>query len=320
MIVGNLVALVSSTYLTRRLISKFKWSVQQVRAGLPAGKAILDVKRRNAITSIEIPKFVGMTFASFYLNYNIISYLAGGVLSFIFGPWVGTFTQQFGLFNMALEMVLVSLVVVVGLDMIFGKAFLLGQGDELKHPILWTWYVTIMLLFNLAKAAALSTMRIIYMILLNICQFAIIDQSHFPEGFQGMDPAYSSFVALVYFTCKYRHPVIYSLYLRTLSTKWGKQFGNIYFDKELVEGTDGNCDPKVSNNGPSDTRPSMAFPVEPAENRRHDLVFQRNPVPSDWTLVLPGLNQGVREVQHDLVEDSASMPAPKSPTTVNGLT
>ena len=34
-----------------------------------------------------------------------------------------------------------------------------------------------------------------------------------------MDPAYSSFVALIYFTSKYRHPVITSLYLRSLDDK-----------------------------------------------------------------------------------------------------
>ena len=38
-----------------------------------------------------------------------------------------------------------------------------------------------------------------------------------------MDPAYSSFVALIYFTSKYRHPVITSLYLRSLSTTGAKQ-------------------------------------------------------------------------------------------------
>jgi len=129
-----------------------------------------------------------------------------------------------------------------------------------------------------------------------------------------------SLVVLVYFTCKYKYPVIFSLYLRTLSIEWGKQFSNIYFDKELVEGTDGNCDPKVSNNGPSDTGPRRDFPVEATENRRHDLVFHLKPFSSEWTLVLQGLNQGLREVEHDLVEDSASVPAPKSPIAVNGLT
>jgi hypothetical protein len=60
--------------------------------------------------------------------------------------------------------------------------------------------------------------------------------------------------------------------------------------------------------------------VEAAEKRRHDLVFHLKPFPSEWTLVLEGLNQGVRKVEHDLVEDWASMPAPKSPIAVNGLT
>jgi hypothetical protein len=93
---------------------------------------------------------------------------------------------QFGLYNIALEIALVSVVVVVGIDIICGKKLLLEGRDELTHPIMWTWYATIMLLFNLAKGAALSTTRIMYLVVLNVCQFAIIDTSHFPEGFQGM--------------------------------------------------------------------------------------------------------------------------------------
>lgn len=42
----------------------------------------------------------------------------------------------------------------------------------------------------------------------------------------GMDPAYSSFVALIYFTSKYRHPVINSLYLRSLSKSTVAQHAN----------------------------------------------------------------------------------------------
>jgi hypothetical protein len=183
---GNLLALLSSTYLTRRLINQFKWSVQQVRAGLPAGKIMMDVKRRNEITSIEIPKFVGMTLMSFWFNYNIVAYLTGGIISLLFGPWLSALSVQFGLYNIALEIALVSVVVVVGIDMICGKKLLLEGRDELTHPIMWTWYATIMLLFNLAKGAALSTTRIMYLVVLNVCQFAIIDKSHFPEGFQGM--------------------------------------------------------------------------------------------------------------------------------------
>jgi len=71
-----------------------------------------------------------------------------------------------------------------------------------------------MLLFNLAKGAVLSASRILYMLFLNFCQFAIIDKTSFPTGYESMDPGYSSFLSLVYFTSKYRNPLITTLIMR----------------------------------------------------------------------------------------------------------
>ena len=82
--------------------------------------------------------------------------------------------------------------------------------------ILWTWYACFMLVFNIAKGAALAVTRIVYMVLLNLCQFAIVDKTVFPQGTEGMDPAYSSFMGTVHFACKYRHPIVTSLFLRFL--------------------------------------------------------------------------------------------------------
>jgi hypothetical protein len=82
------------------------------------------------------------------------------------------------------------------------------------HPIWWSWYAVIMLLFNLAKGAALAASRILYMLFLNFCQFAIIDKTSFPTGYESMDPGYSSFLSLVYFTSKYRNPLITTLIMR----------------------------------------------------------------------------------------------------------
>ena len=69
-----------------------------------------------------------------------------------------------------------------------------GQTNDMLHPIWWTWYAIVMLLFNLAKGAALAASRIVYMIFLNFGQFAIIDKTSFPAGTEGMDPAYSGCV------------------------------------------------------------------------------------------------------------------------------
>ena len=43
------------------------------------------------------------------------------------------------------------------------------------HPVMWTWYAVLMLLFNLAKGAALATTRILYMVVLNFVRFGILD-------------------------------------------------------------------------------------------------------------------------------------------------
>jgi hypothetical protein len=80
--------------------------------------------------------------------------------------------------------------------------------------ILWTWYACVMLVFNIAKGAALAVTRIAYMVLLNLCQVAIVDKTVFPAGTEGMDPAYASFMGTVHFASKYRHPILTSLFLR----------------------------------------------------------------------------------------------------------
>ena len=82
-----------------------------------------------------------------------------------------------------------------------------------------TWYTVVMLLFNLAKGVALAATRIVYMVFLNFAQFAIIDKTTFPSGMHGMDPAYASFVALVHFTCKYRNPIMLSLFSQHLTER-----------------------------------------------------------------------------------------------------
>ena len=79
--------------------------------------------------------------------------------------------------------------------------------------VFWTWYACVMLVFNITKGAALAVTRIVYMVLLNFCQFAIVDKTVFPLGTEGMDPAYASFVGTVHFASKYRHPIVTSLFL-----------------------------------------------------------------------------------------------------------
>jgi hypothetical protein len=215
-IVGNVLALVATLCLTYRLVYRFTSVLRNLRSGHPEGKLITKIRETSQITAIQIPKLVGMVLMSFWITYMIIQGLVTGVLCFLFGPWLEVVFQTMGptVLSLAVETILVFVLVAVGLDMIVGKKVLLGGTDDMLHPVLFTWYTVIMLLFNLIKGAALATTRIILMVILNVSRFAVLDQTSFPSGFEGQDYAYSAFVATVWNSNKYRHPIFTSLCVR----------------------------------------------------------------------------------------------------------
>jgi hypothetical protein len=145
-IVGNVIALATSILLTRRLLHRFKSAVLKVRQGHAEGKMILATKERSGITAIQIPKMVGMTLMSFWLNFYIVSYIVSMMLGVLFGPWLFKMVESFGLVGIAVETALVAVICVVGLDTLVGKKILLGGSDDMMHPIWWTWYACLMLL------------------------------------------------------------------------------------------------------------------------------------------------------------------------------
>jgi hypothetical protein len=215
-IVGNVVALVATLCLTYRLADRFTQVLRNLRSGHPEGKLITKIKETSGITAIQIPKLVGMVLMSFFITYLIIQGLVTGLLCFLFGPWLELVFQTLGptVLSFAVETILVFMLVAVGLDMIVGNKVLLGGTDDMLHPVLFTWYAVIMLLFNLIQGAALATTRIIQMVMLNVSRFAVLDQTSFPPGFEGNDYAYSAFVATVWNSNKYRHPIFTSLCVR----------------------------------------------------------------------------------------------------------
>jgi hypothetical protein len=215
-IVGNVVALVATLCLTYRLADRFTKVLRNLRSGHPEGKLITKIKETSGITAIQIPKLVGMVLMSFLITYLIIQGLVTGVLCFLFGPWLEVVFQTLGptVLSFAVETILVFVLVALGLDMIVGNKVLLGGTDDMLHPVLFTWYAVIMLLFNLIQGAALATTRIIQMVILNVSRFAVLDQTSFPPGFEGSDYAYSAFVATVWNSNKYRHPIFTSLCVR----------------------------------------------------------------------------------------------------------
>ena len=221
MIVGNVVGIMVSMLLMMRLIFQFRLGVKRMREGHPEGKHMIAVLKHSGITAIQIPKLVGMTLTSFLINFWLLTFLVSFFAALVFGPIGDLVVTVMNLdpdflnlsFNFVLETAAVTLFLVVGLDFLIGNKMLLNGTDEMVHPVLWTWYASVMITFNLAKAAALAATRIMFMNVLNLCQFAIIDSTVFPPGREGMDPAYSSFAALVNFTSKYRNPILTSLFV-----------------------------------------------------------------------------------------------------------
>jgi hypothetical protein len=127
-ITGNVVALIISVLLTRRLVLQFKVAVQKMRSGHPDGMRMNLEKKSANITSIEIPKIVGVTLMSWWFNFYIVGYMVAGLVGFITGPWLWklAFNYSDDLLSAILEIGLVCVVSVVGLDMVVGTRVLFG--------------------------------------------------------------------------------------------------------------------------------------------------------------------------------------------------
>ena len=97
------------------------------------------------------------------------------------------------------------LIVTVALDFFVGQRVLLGGTEDLRHPVFWSWFAVMMLVFNILKGAVLAAMRVVYVLGFNFIQAGILDITVFPEGTEAMDPAYASFASMVYFNSKYRY-------------------------------------------------------------------------------------------------------------------
>ncbi len=136
-VIGNLIALVMSALLTRRMILRFRSAVWKIRNHHAEGRQILEVVRRAKISSVNIPKLVGLTLFSWLINFFIISFLASTLFAILLGPWLwkGVFSAADQLVGLAIETVMVVVVIVVFLDMVVGKLWLLGGTEDLKHPV-----------------------------------------------------------------------------------------------------------------------------------------------------------------------------------------
>jgi hypothetical protein len=137
-VIGNLVALAMSVFLTRRMILRFRSAVWKIRKGRPEGRQMLQVIHQAKLSSVNIPKLVGLTLFSWLFNYIIVSFLVSTFFAVLLGPWLwkGAFAATDQLQALAFETVLVILIVVVLVDVVVGKRLLLGGTEDLKHPVI----------------------------------------------------------------------------------------------------------------------------------------------------------------------------------------
>eukprot|EP00293_Proteomonas_sulcata_P008846 CAMPEP_0184299096 /NCGR_PEP_ID=MMETSP1049-20130417/9770_1 /TAXON_ID=77928 /ORGANISM="Proteomonas sulcata, Strain CCMP704" /LENGTH=342 /DNA_ID=CAMNT_0026609431 /DNA_START=126 /DNA_END=1154 /DNA_ORIENTATION=+ len=107
-----------------------------------------------------------------------------------------------------IQVVASFVILVLILDMFVGRTITFNYQNELKNPVLWTWVSTFMLLVNLGKGLVHAVMRVGYMMVLSVFQFAILDKTVFPAGYEGLDPGYSAYLSCLYFNHMYRNPVM----------------------------------------------------------------------------------------------------------------
>jgi len=136
-VIGNLVALFTSVLLTRRMILRFKSAVWKIRNRHPEGQQILQVVHSAKLSSVNIPKLVGLTLFSWLFNFIIVSFLVSTLFAVLLGPWLwkGALDASEQVIALVIETVLVVFVVVVFLDIFVGKKWLLGGTEDLKHPV-----------------------------------------------------------------------------------------------------------------------------------------------------------------------------------------
>jgi hypothetical protein len=133
---------------------------------------------------------MGQVVASAYAQYFIFAY----TLFAIFCVASSKFIYITIINNLPLNLIFESVMVVtIGYLVVRICDRFLYVAGEMANPVLWTWYSTYFLTFNLVKGALDGIRRIINMAFWIVIQIGIIDQSNFPEGKEGWDPVFVSF-------------------------------------------------------------------------------------------------------------------------------
>ncbi len=87
----------------------------------------------------------------------------------------------------------------VVLERIIGKKIIFGGTGDMRHPVIWTWYSTYLLIVNIIKGLLAGIIRMISMIMMLVLQIGVMDRSNFPEGLEAQDPAFVAFLSTLLF-------------------------------------------------------------------------------------------------------------------------
>jgi hypothetical protein len=136
------------------------------------------------------PVWYGQVVASAYAQYFILAYTLFAI--FCVGSSKLIYTTLIN--HLPLNSIVESVMLLI-IGCVFTKIcnrFVYAAG-EVTDPVLWTWYTTYFLTFNLVKGVLSGIWRMLYMVFWIVIQIGIIDHSNFPEGKEAQDPAFVCF-------------------------------------------------------------------------------------------------------------------------------
>jgi hypothetical protein len=97
------------------------------------------------------------------------------------------------------EVVLGYIVAKVVMEQFVGHKLIFEGTNDVRHPVLWTWYSVYLLLVNLVRGLLAGIIRMVMLILLMLFQIGTMDRSTFPEGYESQDSAFVAFLSTLQF-------------------------------------------------------------------------------------------------------------------------
>ncbi len=98
-----------------------------------------------------------------------------------------------------LEVVLGYMVTKLLMERYVGQTLIFGGSNEMRHPILWSWYSAYLLLVNILRGLLAGIIRVFMLIMLTVFHIGKMDTSTFPEGQEAQDSAFVAFLSTLLF-------------------------------------------------------------------------------------------------------------------------